>query len=86
MPKCFVSKLKSNFYTWIRIWIQQLKLMQIHAYLETDSDPQPCFLSVFRKDLVLFRGSGSGMKKNPDPESRMNILELIFENYYNFFH
>ncbi len=87
MTKDVFSKLKSNSYTWIRIWIQQLKFMQIHAYLDTDSEPQPCFLSVLlTRDPVLFLGSGSGMKKNQiqNPESRMNIPELIFENFYNF--
>jgi hypothetical protein len=62
--RCFF-KLKSNSYTWIRIWIQQFKVMQIHAYLDTDSEPQPRFLSVLlTRDPVLFLGSGSGMKKN----------------------
>ncbi len=41
-------------------------------YLDMDSDPQPCFLSVLRiRNLVLFPGSRSGMKKKLDPESRI---------------
>jgi hypothetical protein len=34
---------------------------------------------------MLQRGSGSGMEKNPEPGSGMNILDLSFENLVSCF-
>jgi hypothetical protein len=45
---------------------------------------EPVFLIRIR-DPVLFLIPGSGMEKNPQPGSGINIPDLIFENIVSFF-
>jgi len=61
---------------------ESMSVVVAHVFLlptDSDADPDPG-PGAFLTPLSRIRVRDSGRKKNPDPGSRMNIPDLIFEN------